>query len=102
MGNAVAVRLYFILTIISFLTFGWVLWVLGHEYPFGSLYPFTPIAIHLVCQGILTIWCIRDLAQRTFASSATTINWLGAVVLLGVVGTTAYALSVKRARWIPQ
>ena len=48
MGNAFAVRLYFILTIISFLTFGWVLWVLGHEYPFGSLYQFTPIAIHLV------------------------------------------------------
>src|SRR6267142_4958563 len=89
------------LTVISFVSFCWTLWGPDRSYPSGSPYQFVPFALHVVCQGILMIWCIRDISRRTFANSAATLNWAAAVVFLGVFGTTIYALRVKRRQWIP-
>ena len=102
MEHAFAIRTYWALTVVSFVSFGWALWVLGHEYPVDAWYTFSPFALHVVSQGILMIWCLRDISQRTFANSSTTLNWAGAIVFLGVVGTTAYAVSVKRRQWKPR
>jgi uncharacterized membrane protein (DUF4010 family) len=102
MGDKWAVRVYFMLTAISVVTFVWVVWVLGHVQPPGLANPLMPFAIALVSQAILMIWCVRDISRRTFPNSATTLNWAAAVLFLGVVGTTAYVLCVKKRQWKPR
>ena len=89
-------RVFWALTVASAVTFCWVLWVFVQAYPFGFLHPFVPLTIHLPCQGILLVWCLRDMSKRSFPDSATTMNWLFAVLLTGVAGTTIYALNVMR------
>jgi len=51
---------------------------------------------HVLTQGVLTIWMIRDCIRHPFANTITRINWLTAVVFFGVFGTTLYYLKVKR------
>lgn len=62
---------------------------------FDSFFVDFLIAGGVITQGILTIWMIRDIVNRSFATTTTRINWLTAVVFFGVFGTTLYYLKVK-------
>lgn len=92
-------KLFFlVLTLISAVSGGWVLWNMSTN---PGLYPMYDVMIAVTTQGILTIWCLRDLYKRRFPSDATKLNWFAAILFLGLVGTTTYLIRVKARQWIP-
>ncbi len=88
LGRAV----FWLLTGVAIVTFAVFLHQMANPVSFPHLYV---LALNLVSQGILTIWCIRDLYRLPFPEDRTKLNWFAALLFLGVVGTTAYALCVK-------
>lgn len=98
MSQVWQVRLFYALTAVALVSFGLGLWNMAVSPEVGPMYN---VAIYIVTQGILMIWCLRDLYKRKFSNDTTKLNWFAAILFLGVVGTTAYLVRVKRHQWLP-
>ena len=90
-------RLFYALTVIAFFGLGLGVW----DMIAPGVGPFYDVAIAIITQGILMIWCLRDLYKRRFPDQRTHLNWFAAFLFLGVFTTTAYLLLVKRRQWSP-
>jgi len=91
---------FFVLTVLSFACLITFVYIGFFPTSFGpdlrnNLLNFL-IAVHILPQGVLAIWMIRDCIRRPFPKTTTRINWLTAIVFFDVFGTTAYYFNVKR------
>ena len=98
MAHRWSVWLFYALTAVSLVSGGLVLW----RTPMSlSLWQMYDLVIHLITQGMLTIWCLRDLYKRRFSDQRTLLNWFAAILFLDVFATTAYLFRVKLRQWVP-
>lgn len=88
---------FWLLTAVAIVTFAVLLRQMAYSMSFEHLYI---LAVFLISQGLM-IWCLRDLYRRRFSEDRTKLSiWFAALLLLGVLGTTAYAICVKQRQWI--
>jgi len=88
---------FWFLTAVAIVAFA--VWLQQMAYPVSFTHLYL-LAVSLVSQGVLIIWCLRDFYRRRFPEDRTKVNWFAALLFLGVLGTTAYAIWVKQRRWI--
>lgn len=91
--------IFYFLTAISFVSGAWVVRNMSVN---PGLLPMYDVAVAIVSQGVLTIWCLRDVYRRRFGDQRAALSWFAAILFLGVFGTTAYLLCVKRRQWFPE
>jgi len=73
---------FWLLTAVACVTFAVFLRQMANPVSFPHLYV---LVVNLGSQGILTIWCIRDLYRRPCPEDRTKLNWFAALLFLGVL-----------------
>lgn len=89
------IPIFYLLTAIAILGFIYYWAIASFNFPSNDISK-AFLIISFICQGILILWMIRDCINKEFKSKSLMINWIVAIALLGVFGTTLYYIKVKK------